>query len=572
MHRRWILGVGSLLGLAGAAWSCSDSESNHGSSTAGSGAAGSGAAGSGAAGSGAAGSGTAGSGAAGSGTAGSGTAGSGGVKPAGGAGGTAQLPPRAPEFAAPAIAEVTGTDSYDWTGYSLQIAGDVNGDGVADMIATSLSAGPGGYVAVFFGPVSKVKSIHEADALIQGEFTFNNAGQILSEAGHCDVDGDGIVDILIGSPFADRYDIQTSATVSGDNMGRAYVVYGGKDLGERWPAKSPRRLNKADVTLIGVSKYDAAGSSVSCAGDLDGDGKAEFLINSPRISRDGRKKAGGSYLIYGRAKEAFNSVINLEDADAVFVGESAYDFAGSQAGALGDLDGDGNVEFGIGAPGRDDGGSSAGALYVISADKKKRFSGEITLGSETLILTGDAPDQRVGLSFTSAGDFDGDHHPDILLGTSSVGKALQAAGRAHVVSVAQGLKGRLAASAAGMTLRGEAPGDVAGLGVGRAGDLDGDGFGDLFIGAPSGLGVEAEAGRLYLVKGRALTPKGEILLASEKVIGKGGDRADHLGEVVQGGEDLDGDGIADVLVSARGRSSTGKETGSVFVLSGKGLL
>lgn len=110
------------------------------------------------------------------------------------------------------IGRIDGNVAAEWVGYSVGAAGDVNGDGVADFLVGSLSPGNGGRTGVVFGPFGDSFRINQADVVVDGANGFDNAGENLTEAGGCDFDGDGVDDLLIGSPFADRTSIGTTQT------------------------------------------------------------------------------------------------------------------------------------------------------------------------------------------------------------------------------------------------------------------------------------------------------------------------------------------------------------------------
>ncbi len=508
------------------------------------------------------------------GAAGAAGAGGGGSGAAGAAGGSS----RPPEVASALLASLQGSEAYGWVGYSLLSPGDLNGDGVPDAAVASLSAGPGGRLAVFFGPVRGERDAATPDALLTGEFTFHNAAQGVAEAGPCDFDGDGHADLLLGAPFADRRDIETQAMASGDNAGRAYVVFGGPEFAAAWAPARGARLSRANVTLVGEGAYDAAGFTVGCLGDLDGDGRAEIAVGAPRAAAPGAPRAGAVYVVYGRPRGEFPTVLNLEQADAVVRGDGAYDAFGSSIAAFGDVTGDGRPDFGVGAPGADGGpegggAKDAGAAYVF-AGGAARLAGPIAAAAAGRRLDGAEAGGRAGMSLTAAGDFDGDGTRDVLVGSSTAGAAEQRPGRAYVVAggAALGAPGRAGLGAAALTLAGATAGDGAGLGVARAGDLDGDGRDEIVVGAPGGDGVEPGAGLVYVVKGRAFAPGASAPLGAERVAAKGGNAGDLLGEVVRGG-DLDGDGTIDLMVTARGRAvGAAAGAGAAYVIAGKGLL
>lgn len=462
------------------------------------------------------------------------------------------------------LAEIRGVDSFEWNGLSLGPAGDVNGDGRADIQVSALATGPGGRIGVFFGPLSGTLENADADLFITGELTFSNAGQSLVEAGGCDFDGDQISDLLIGAPFADRTEIQTSAAASGDNAGRAYLIYGKVERAGDLP------LSRADHVFFGEKRYDAAGTHVACLGDIDGDGFDDIAISSPRSAHGEQKGAGAVYLFYGRARSSLPPSVGLESADAALRGEGAYDGAGTFVGKAGDHNGDGRPDFIIGAPGSDLGGPDSGAVYVLLGDHV-RMKGTFSLAQASHVLFGRAG-QRLGMTASRAGDVDGDGGEDLLIGGSPVAAAQEAPGEAYLIS-GRHRHGRFAAASVGVTLAGIHAGDGAGIAVATLGDVTGDRRADLLVGAPGATGEVQEAGAVYLIPGRQLSFPSRLSLGDPDVyvVLRGQSRGDALGETVRELGDLDGDGFPELGVSARAHATAQTAGGAVYILSGKAL-
>ncbi len=457
------------------------------------------------------------------------------------------------------VAEIQGQDSFEWAGLSVVDLGDVNGDGQPDIGVGALAANAGGQLSIFFGPLQGQVTTKSADVLVSGEFGFSNAAQSVTHAGQCDIDGDGLDDVFLGAPFADRFRIERSPAASGDNAGRAHVFFGSKTL--------PPDLNvaSADLTFLGEKAYDGAGFTVGCLGDLDGDGKDELAIAAPRAANGQVKGAGVVYIVYGRERAAFSSPFPLEQSDAFLLGESAYDNAGSTVAVAGDVDSDGLPEFAVGAPGADLGGKDSGTVYFVRG-QKSRLAGRIELQGLPH-LYGPKAGQRLGLAIAAVGDFNNDGKADVALGGSPVGDALSAAGEAYVVFGGP-LEGGRSAETVGLTLTGES-GDLAGIGLAALGDVTKDGYADLAVGAS--LGTAKRGGQVYFVQGRPAKAGERLLLASTFSAYAGAQSDSYTGEVIQRAGDVNADGFVDLLVAARGVKHGQDGAGSVVIVSGKGL-
>ena len=240
-------------------------------------------------------------------------------------------------------------------------AGDVNGDGIDDLIIGALGADPNGRTDagasyVVFGTdqgfPATIDLATDADLIIQGAAAYDCSGYSVSGAG--DVNGDGIDDLIIGAPGADPN--------GRDYAGASYVVFG-TDQG--FPATIDL-ASDADLTIQGAAADDHSGSSVSGAGDVNGDGIDDLIIGASGADPNGRNYAGASYVVFG-SDQGFPATIDLaSDADLIIQGAAAYDFSGVSVSGAGDVNGDGIDDLIIGAyradpNGRDD----AGASYVV---------------------------------------------------------------------------------------------------------------------------------------------------------------------------------------------------------------
>ena len=119
-------------------------------------------------------------------------------------------------------------------------------------------------------------------------------------------------------------------------------------------------LSVADAKFIGEDANDQAGFSVASAGDVNGDGYDDLLVGA-LYDDDGGSQAGAAYLIFGPVTGDFD----LSAADAKFIGEAASDYAGISVASAGDVNGDGYDDLLVGAYGDDDGGTNAGAAYIL---------------------------------------------------------------------------------------------------------------------------------------------------------------------------------------------------------------
>ena len=230
-----------------------------------------------------------------------------------------------------------GATSYQYLGADLLPVTDLTGDGLADLVLGSTAYYEGGvYVAA--GPVSGEGSIDDLAWVMKQENEFDYAGTSIAAG---DLDGDGTPDLVISAPY---YDVSVSE-------GRVYVVSG--------PITGDVDLASAEAIYDGENTYDYLGSDLILPGDVDGDGVADILVGAHSL--DIASNEGAVYLLLGPHSGSHS----VSDAQAMWYGE-ASDYVGGELALAGDQNGDMYPDFIVGAHGVDDGGSSAGALYLVS--------------------------------------------------------------------------------------------------------------------------------------------------------------------------------------------------------------
>ncbi len=409
-----------------------------------------------------------------------------------------------------------GIGPDDRSGLSVSTAGDVNGDGYVDILIGAYGAGSytGETYLVFgkasgFTPSINLGDLDETDGFVfDGIDAGDYSGYSVTTAG--DVNGDGYSDILIGAHTADAGGII--------GAGETYVVFGKvESFGERFDLSGLDGSN--GFILEGSGAHDYSGFSVSTAGDINGDGFADMLIGAFYADPGGNNYSGETYVVFGKAS-GFASNVQLGSLDGsngfVLEGIDELDMSGSSISTAGDVNGDGYDDILIGAYGADPGGiTGAGETYVVFG-KGDSFHATVDLsgldGTNGFVLQGIDAYDRSGFSVSTAGDVNGDGYSDILIGAyladpggvSGEGETYVVFGKEsdfHASVLLSSLE-----DSDGVILEGGEAGDNSGFSVSTAGDVNGDGYADILIGAKNAdPGGVMGAGEAYLVYGRDFT-------------------------------------------------------------------
>ncbi|TMQ57061.1 MAG: hypothetical protein E6K76_11550 [Candidatus Eisenbacteria bacterium] len=411
-----------------------------------------------------------------------------------------------------------GAAGSDWFGWSVSSAGDMNGDGYADVIVGAYFNDAGGANAgrayVYYGGPG---ADAVADLTLTGAAAGDEFGISVSSAG--DVNGDGYADVIVGADLN---------AAGGPGAGRAYVFYGG-----------PGADAVADLTLTGAAAGDAFGNSVSSAGDVNGDGYADVIVGA-YLNDAGGTDAGRAYVYYGGP--GADAV-----ADLTLTGAAAGDSFGYSVSSAGDVNGDSYADVIVGAYLNDAGGADAGRAYVY-------YGGPGADAVADLTLTGAVANDRFSWAVSSAGDVNGDGYADVIVGAFGNSAGGAQAGRAYVYYGGPG-----ADAVADLTLTGAAAFDWFGYRVSSAGDVNGDGYADVIVGANANDAGGANAGRAYVYYGGP----GADAVADLTLTGAAA--GDAFGISVSSAGDVNGDGYADVIVGAYQNDAGGGDAGAAYL-------
>jgi hypothetical protein len=337
---------------------------------------------------------------------------------------------------------------------------------------------------------------------------------IVSSAG--DVNGDGFEDIIIGAYQNDA---------AGMDAGRAYIYFGGSAID-----------SIPDVILTGEAAEDVFGASVASAGDVNGDGFGDIIIGAFQNDAGGTN-AGRVYIYFG------GPVVD-DIADVVFTGTIPNNFFGHVVTGAGDVNGDGYDDVIAAAPAYN---SFAGIAYIYYGGSSMDTIPDVT-------VTGVNPGDSFGSSMAYVGDVNGDNFADVLVGAYDA--FVNTAGKAYLY-----FGGVSMDSTADVVMNGEEVADVFGASVSSAGDVNGDGFSDVIVGALNNDAAGMDAGKAYIFFG------GLSMDATPDVIMTGSAPGDNFGIVSTAG-DLNDDGFSDVIVGAIRNDAGGTNAGRAYVYFG----
>ncbi|SDG90059.1 Por secretion system C-terminal sorting domain-containing protein [Dyadobacter soli] len=404
-------------------------------------------------------------------------------------------------------------------------AGDVNGDGYSDLIFghhgfDSPEENEGG-ISMLYGSADVLATRYSAKIeLNQAEARL---GTSVAIAG--DINGDGFSDVIVGSP---QYDFGQY------NEGTATVYLG-----------TANGLSGVPTTLQRNQESSGFGISVASAGDVNGDGYDDVIVGAP-FYNNGEAFEGAAFLYYGSNGGIINAPVLLEK-------DQAFAFFGISVSAAGDVNGDGYDDLLVGATGFNNGQTGEGGVFLYLGSA----SGINTNSTATLEM--DQAGAGFGFPVSSAGDVNGDGFADVVVGATQYDNGETDEGAAFVF---HGSAAGIITTPARMLESNQTNSDF-GITVARAGDVNGDGFSDILIGAPNYDDGESNEGNVFVYHGSATG----IAALPNRVLQFNQAGASFGGSVASAG-DVNSDGYSDVIIGAFHYTAPQLDEGAVMIYLG----
>ena len=241
--------------------------------------------------------------------------------------------------------------------------------------------------------------------------------------------------------------------------------------------------------INGASEFDAAGFSVSAAGDVNNDGFDDLIVGAPDAEGNA-ENSGVSYVVYGKDDNTAIDLSEIVGHGFEINGVSTDDQSGYSVGSAGDVNNDGFDDLIVGAPNADGNAENSGASYVVfgKSDDDAVDLSTLEENATGFVINGTSEGDQFGFSVSTAGDMNGDGFDDLIIGAPAADGSVDNSGVSYVVygkadSGAVDLSA-IAEGVGGFVINGTSGGDGFGTSVSAAGDVNGDGFDDLIVGAP----------------------------------------------------------------------------------------
>ncbi|MBK9332673.1 MAG: FG-GAP repeat protein [Ignavibacteria bacterium] len=482
----------------------------------------------------------------------------------------------------------TGTETGEFFGYSVSTAGDVNGDGYSDVIVGAPLYGltDQGKCYAYLGSSSGIAAIQ-----VWSQVGYGQLGISVSTAG--DMNADGYADVILGGNYLDigqtdeggafvylgysggleggssiiyesnqansqfGFSVATAGDINGD--GFSDVIIGAHEYDNGSTGEGAAFVYTGSATGMGITNDSTAewssgtsqinayfGNSVSSAGDVNSDGFSDVIVSAPNYDF-GESNEGAAFVYHGSASGlSYSPNWSAE-------GNQTSAFFGISVSTAGDVNSDGYSDVIIGASLFDNEQTDEGAVFVFHGS-----ASGLSLAS-IWSAEGNLAGVNFGNSVSSAGDVNGDGYSDVIIGSYRLGNGQAEEGAAFVYH-GSGMGLSLASN---WSAEGNQFDAGFGISVSSAGDINGDGFSDVIVGALWYDNGQSDEGRVFVYHGSA-----SGLSLTSNWSAEGNQASARFGESVSTAGDVNGDGYTDVIVGAGSFDNGQTNEGRVFIYHG----
>jgi hypothetical protein len=378
------------------------------------------------------------------------------------------------------------TNFGDLFGGSVTSIGDFNHDGISDLAVGAPLDDTGGtnrgaaYILMMNTDGTVQSSIKIANSVSGGPVLPDNSefGSAVSAIG--DLNGDGVTDLAVGAQGDD---------VDGRERGAVYVLF----MNQNGTVQSSTRIASSTNGGPKLAVLNHFGHSLAAIGDIDGDGVADLAVGAPD-GQDGATASGSVYVLFLNANGSVHKSTKIQGKQFDLTFNPANGF-GSSIAAIGDVNGDGLMDLGVGGP---RGNHGRGMVFLMTLSKQGKASFLNAIGPE---LNEGFVEQGFGVSLSDIGDQNNDGFDELAIGAASGGMS-STTGAIYIASYGSPSIGNVNLKRIANDFNGGpslSEGDHFGISVAAIGDLNGDGISEIAVGAQDSNSNHALNGALHIL-------------------------------------------------------------------------